>query len=346
MMLFMRRARAGVLAGSVALSLVACGSQSGQEDQSGRDEPDVGVATGAGFPVEVEGALGTVTIPAEPERIVSLSPTATESLFAVGAGDQVAAVDDQSDYPEQAPMTDLSGFQPNLEAIIEYRPDLVVVSDDSPTDVTDGLEAAGVPVLAAPAATSFDEAYDQILGIGAATGHLEEAQGVVEGMRTEIEVLLASVQDGPELTVFHELSPDLYTASSGTFIGQVYAGVGLANIADEAAEQSGNDYPQLSAEYLISSDPDLVMLADAECCDVTPEAAAQRPGWDAISAVRTGAVVLLDEDISSRWGPRIPVFVEAAVEAIGIARGAEGARSDAAGPPVTLFPAVTLSPAA
>ena len=338
MMLFMRRARAGVLAGSVALSLVACGSDPGPE----ASEPETGVATSAGFPVEVEAANGTVTIPAQPARIVSLSPTATESLFAVGAGDQVAAVDDQSDYPEQAPITDLSGYQPNLEAIIAYRPDLVVVSDDSPTDVTDGLEAAGVPVLAAPAAKTFDEAYDQILDIGTATGHLEKAQGVVDGMRTEIEDLIASVPqeaEGAELGVFHELGPDLYTASSDTFIGQVYAELGLSNVADAAAEQSGNDYPQLSAEYLISADPDLVMLADAECCDVTPEAAAARPGWDTISAVRTGAVVLLDEDISSRWGPRIPLFVEAVVEAIGIARGGETVETEAAGPLATQRPA-------
>ena len=337
-MLLTHRVRAGLLAGSLVVSLAACGDDPGP----GTRKPDAGATASTDFPVEVDAALGTVMIPVEPERVVSLSPTATESLFAVGAGDQVAAVDDQSDFPEDAPMTDLSGYQPNLEAIIEYRPDLVVVSDDSPTDVTEGLEAAGVPVLAAPAATTFDEAYDQILDIGTATGHAEEAQDVVDGMRTEIEDLIASVPGGTgdaELSVFHELGPDLYSASSGTFIGQVYAELGLANVADEAAEQSGNDYPQLSAEYVISADPDLVMLADAECCDVTPEAAAQRPGWDAISAVRTGAVVLLDEDISSRWGPRIPLFVEAVVEAIAIARGGEPVETQAAGPVVTQRPA-------
>jgi len=309
------RLRAGALAASALLALSACG-----DPDSAAVASNGGSTAGAEFPVEVEAANGTVLIPAEPVRIVSLSATATESLFAVGAGEQVVAVDEQSDYPEQAPVTDLSGYQPNLEAIIGYRPDLVVVSDDSPSDVSAGLEAAGVPVLAEPSAANFEEAYDQILDIGAATGHVEQAQDVVDGMRADIEEMVASVPDGPELSVFHELGPDLYTASSDTFIGQVYAELGLVNVADAAAEAAGTEYPQLSAEYLISADPDLVVLADGECCAVTPEVAAGRPGWDVISAVRTGAVVLVDEDISSRWGPRIPLFVEAAVEAIRTAR--------------------------
>jgi len=311
-MLCTHRLRAGVLAVSAVLALSSCGS----DPSSGAERPESGSGAGTEFPVEVEAGNGTVTIPAEPVRIVSLSPTATESLFAVGAGDQVAAADDQSDYPEQAPVTDLSGYQPNLEAIIGYRPDLVVVSDDSPTDVSEGLEAAGVPVLAEPSAATFEEAYDQILDIGAATGHVEQAQDVVDGMRADIEELVASVPDGPELSVFHELGPDLFTASSDTFIGQVYAELGLVNVADAAAQAAGTEYPQLSAEYLISADPDLVILADGECCGVTPEVAAARPGWDVISAVRSGAVVVVDEDIASRWGPRIPLFVEAVVEAI------------------------------
>jgi len=315
-MLCTDRLRAGVLAGSAVLALAACGGDPGSGAQGAQGES----SAGAEFPVEVEAANGIVTIPAEPVRIVSLSPTATESLFAVGAGDQVTAVDDQSDYPEQAPVTDLSGYQPNLEAIIGYRPDLVVVSDDSPSDVTEGLAAAGVPVLAAPSATTFEDAYDQMLDIGAATGHVEEAEDVVAGMQAEIEDLIASVPDGPELSVFHELGPDLFTASSDTFIGQVYEELGLVNVADAAAEAAGTEYPQLSAEYLISADPDLVILADGECCGVTPEAASSRPGWEVISAVRSGAVIVVDEDISSRWGPRIPQFVEAAVEAIQAAR--------------------------
>ena len=131
-------------------------------------------ATDASFPADVEAANGTVTIDAEPERIVSLSPTATEMLYAIGAGDQVVAVDDFSNYPEGTPMTDLSGFEPNVEAVTTYEPDLVVLSFDA-NDVVAGLERVDIPVLEYPAATSLDESYDQITQLGAATGHAGEA---------------------------------------------------------------------------------------------------------------------------------------------------------------------------
>jgi cobalamin transport system substrate-binding protein len=252
---------------------------------------------------------------------VSLSPTATETLFAVGAGDQVVAVDDQSDFPAEAPVTELSGFEPNVEAIAEYQPDLVLASGDGPSELTDGLDRLGVPVIVQSAATDLDDAYQQIEAIGAATGQSDEAATLVADMQDRITKVIADLPDGPQLSVFHELGPDLYTASSDTFIGQIYAELGLANVADEAAEQAGTPYPQVSVEYLLSADPDLVILADNQCCGVTIEQAADRPGWDALTAVQNGAVVVIDEDIASRWGPRVPDFVEAVADAIGTARG-------------------------
>ena len=140
-------------------------------------------------------------------------------------------------------------------------------------------------------------------------------------MEDRIAKVTADLPDGPQLSVFHELGPDLYTASSDTFIGQIYADLGLANVADEAAEQAGTPYPQVSVEYLLSADPDLVILADDQCCGVTVEQAAERPGWDALTAVQNGGVVVIDEDIASRWGPRVPDFVEAVADAIGTAQG-------------------------
>ena len=337
------RSRARLAAGAAVAALLlttGCSSdQSTEAEDPAAGAADAGTSASSGsagssgsaaaepaFPATVTAANGEVTIEEMPERIVSLSPTATETLFAIGAGDQVVAVDDQSDYPQEAPRTKLSGFEPNLEAIIGYRPDLVVVSDGSPTDVTKGLEKAEVPVVAGPAATTFAEAYDQIVDLGQATGHTAEARALVQEMRTEITELVAAVPEGVDLSVFHELSPDLYSASSNTFIGQVYTRLGLTNVADEAAKESGTDYPQLSAEYVVSADPDLVLLADGQCCGVTPEKVAERPGWDQLSAVRRDAVVVVDEDIASRWGPRVPDFVEAVVQAI-----PEAADGDAAG---------------
>lgn len=301
--------------------LAACGSEDPAADTVASSPEPTTTPEAADFPVTVEAATGEVVVEAQPTQIVSLSATATETLFAIGAGDHVVAVDDQSDFPAQAPVTELSGFEPNVEAIAEYQPDLVLASGDGPSELTGGLERLGVPVIVQSAATDLDDAYQQIEAIGAATGHGDEAAALVADMQDRIAKEVADLPDGPRLSVFHELGPDLYTASSDTFIGQIYAELGLANVADEAAEQAGTAYPQVSVEYLLSVDPDLVILADNQCCGVTVEQAAERPGWDALTAVQNGAVVVIDEDIASRWGPRVPDFVEAVADAIGTVRG-------------------------
>ncbi|WP_432478855.1 ABC transporter substrate-binding protein [Nocardioides sp. GXQ0305] len=248
-----------------------------------------------------------VTIEAEPVSIVSLSPTATEMLWAVGAGDQVVAVDDQSDFPEDVPTTKLSGYQPNVEAILAKEPDLVIASDDT-GDLVSGLEKARVPTLLMPAAADLDETYSQIERIGAATGHEEEAGQLVEETRIGIEQAVADAPPTDGVSYFHELSPDLYTATSDTFIGEVYGLFGLENVADEA--KGGDDYPQLSSEYVVGAEPDLVFLADSQCCGVAEKDVAKRPGWEQVPAVAEEQVHVLDEDIASRWGPRTLDFVQ------------------------------------
>ena len=270
--------------------------------------PDVG-----GFPVTIETANGSVTIDAQPEHVVSLSPTSTEVLFAVGAGPQVVAVDNQSNYPTDAPMTDLTGFDPNLEAIAGYGADLVILMYD-PGEVQTGLEALGIPVLLHPAAWTLDDAYAQIEQIGAATGHTNEAAQLIASMRTQIAAA-AEATDAGGATYYHELSPDFYTATSATFIGSLYGMLGLENIADDA-DPDGYGYPQLSAEHILSEDPALIFLADTLCCEQTTETVGERPGWDSLSAVQTGSVTELDDDVASRWGPRVVELVEAIASSV------------------------------
>ncbi len=248
-----------------------------------------------------------------PERIVSLSPTATEVLFEIGAGDQVVAVDDQSNFPPEAPTTDLSGFEPNLEAIANMDPDLVVIFDD-PGDVVDGLEALGIPVVFHVPAATLDEAYEQIVELGAATGHDEEAESLVAAMQVEIdEIVEAAGGAGAGLTYYHELDDQFFAATSSTFIGEVYGLLGLENIADAADDGSG--FPQLSQEYIIEANPDLIFLADADFGQDADTVAA-RPGWDAIAAVSEGGVVELDADLASRWGPRVVEFLAVVANAV------------------------------
>jgi len=283
--------------------LAGCGSSS-----SPATAPTSASPTGqASFPVTVRAANGPVTLASRPERVVSLTPTGTEMLFAVGAGKQVLAVDDQSTYPAEAPKSDLSAYKPNLEAIAAKDPDLVVASDDTGGLVA-GLRRLKVPVLLMPAVQSLDGSYAQIEQVGAATGHVAEAAAVVARMREDIADLTGQAARRPGLTYYHELDQNLYSATSRTFIGSVYGLLGLTNIADKAQGAAG-DYPQLSAEYVLSADPDLIFLADTKCCRQSAETVAKRPGWSKVTAVRTGNVVALDDDIASRWGPRIVDFL-------------------------------------
>jgi iron complex transport system substrate-binding protein len=245
---------------------------------------------------------------------VSLSPTATESLFAIGADAQVVAVDDQSDYPKAAPKSQLSGFTPNTEAIAGYHPDLVVVQYDA-NGVVEALQKLHIRVLVQPAAKTLADAYAQIQALGVITGHRADAQKVVAGMKKHIARIVASVPKAGSLSVFHELSPDLYTATSQTFIGRIYSLFGLKNIAD-AADTTASGYPQLSAEYVLSANPSVIVLADGRCCGQTVRTVSSRPGWSNITAVRKQAIVRVDDSIASRWGPRIVNFVGAVAAAL------------------------------
>lgn len=285
----------------------------------GADAQASGVAKAAKpkplFPVTVVAANGRVTIPRRPTRVVSLSPTATENLFAVGAGKQVVAVDEFSNYPARAPRTKLSGFQPNAEAIAGYRPDLVVVHSDG--GIVAQLRALGIRVIHSPAARNLQHAYQAIRVIGAATGHPVAAARVIRRMKTQIggAVAAAKREGSARLSVYHELTTDYYSASSNTFIGQIYRLFGLRNIADTAAD-ANSGYPKLSAEHIIASNPSLIVLADSKCCGQSYATVAARPGWTTIDAVRNRRVVRADDDVASRWGPRIVSFVRAVAAAL------------------------------
>jgi iron complex transport system substrate-binding protein len=240
-------------------------------------------------------------------RIISLSPTVTEDLFAIGAGKQVIAVDNQSNYPKRAPQTSLSGFNPNAEVVANYHPDLVLISYD-PGDFASQLRQLGIKVRFEAAANNLKQAYEQILGIGRLTGHTRGAKAVVHSMRAHLAAIVAGVPTTRRhLRVYHELDPSYYSATSSTFIGSVYKLFGFRDIAD-AAGSAGGGYPQLSGEYIIAKDPQIVVLADTKCCGQSYTTVAGRPGWSNIAAVQHHRVVGANDDVASRWGPRIVQF--------------------------------------
>ena len=256
--------------------------------------------------------------PAAPQAIISLSPTGTELLFALGAGEQVLAVDNFSNYPPDAAALQqgIDAYQPNVEAIAALEPDLVVTEGSNP-DLLTQLDQLDIAHFDGIAPATFDDLYSQIEQLGAAVGRTAEAAELVLAIETGIAAATADLPPlGEPLTYYHELDPTFFSVTSDSFIGAVYDLFGLVNIADAAGTDTA--YPQLSAEYIIDADPDLIFLACANYCGETPATVAARPGWDTIAAVRNGGVIALDDDIASRWSPRIVEFVEqvsAAVQA-------------------------------
>jgi len=239
-----------------------------------------------------------------PSRIVSLSPTATEDLFAIGAGKQVVAVDVDSDYPKSAPHTKLSSYTPNAEAVAAYKPDLVVVSYDG-NHIVEALGKLKIPVLIQPTASTLAQAYAQIDQLGARTGHAAGATKLVGSMKRQIAAIAATTpHPKTPITVYDELEPDLYSVTSKTFIGRIFTLLGLKDIAD-AAGNAGSGYPQLSNEFVVAADPQLIVLSDTICCGQTPATVGARAAWNTIAAVRNHDVLGVSDDIASRWGPRI-----------------------------------------
>ncbi len=302
----------------LAVGLSGCGSSSSGSSTSGSSKPSVSTASTAsgGFPATVTVAGVTVRVAHRPTTIVSLSPTSTEMLYAVDAGEQVKAVDEYSTYPPQAPRTKLSGTQPNVEALIAEHPDLVVI-DANRGGLVKRLAALSVPVLVLPAAATLDDVYSEISALGTVTGHAAQARQENDRLRGQIQRILAASHTKTSASYYYELDPTYYTVTSTTFVGQLFKLLGLHSIADAASGASASGgYPQLSAEFIVKANPDYVFLADSLCCKATAASVAARPGWSVIAAVKEHHVVPLNDDIASRWGPRIVDLLQTVADAV------------------------------
>lgn len=308
-----RRRFVGLLAGT--LLFVACGADP-DTSKPATTEPAVAETTApADTTAAAEGDAASEKKMAA-ERIVSLSATATEMLYALGAEDQIVAVDNFSNYPQAAAdfATKIDAFEPSVEAIAELDPTVVLLTYD-PGDLQAQLEKLGIKVWIGAAAATLDDSYAQITELGDLTAKADEASALVESMKSEIESTITSMElpDAP-VSYYYELDNTFYSLTSNTFIGQLMSRFMLQNIADTA--EAGNDYPQLSAESIVSSNPQMIFLADTKCCEQTAETVAARAGWDVIDAVKNGNVVELDDDIASRWGPRVVDLVKVVAEAV------------------------------
>jgi iron complex transport system substrate-binding protein len=286
-----------------AAASAACGS-------SQPATPPASPAAGSSFPATVSAANGAVHIGSRPTSIISLSPTSTEMLYAIGAGSQVKAVDNDSDYPPQAPKTKLSGFQPNVEAIAAHKPDLVVV-DANTSGLVNRLAAFKIPVLVMPAAAKVSDVYAQFDELGRATGHLTQAERENARLRSQLaQIAAAEPHHSAPLTYYYELDQTYYSVTSDTFVGQLLHLLGMKSIADTAkGAAAAGGYPQLSSEFIIKANPDYIILADTLCCRQSAASVAKRSGWSGLAAVKDGHIIALNDDIASRWGPRITNLV-------------------------------------
>ena len=296
----MKRLRLAAVVAVVVIGLTGCAS---------KPRPAPAAQAAGSFPVTVTAGNGTVAIPGRPARIVSMSATSTEMLYAIGAGPQVVAVDKYSTDPPNAPTTSFTGSETSAEGYMTFRPDLVVLAFDTGHNLVAQLGLLHVATLLLPPATSMDDTYRQFEELGQATGHASAAAREVASIRQQLDSIAGSVGNRARgLTYYQEIDNTLYTATSKTFIGALYARLGMVNISDPADHQ-GSGYPQLSAEYLIKADPDVVFLADTKCCGETPATFGSRPGYSVMRAVRLGHVFPIADPIASEWGPRVVDFL-------------------------------------
>ncbi len=270
-----------------------------------------------GFPMTLHSPAGPIHLKHEASRIVSLSPTATEILFAIGAGSQVIAVDKDSNYPKGLPKRRFDAFNPNVEQLVALHPDLVVVSYN-PDNLEAHLRAAGINVLEQDAPPALRGTLLQITWLGDATGHYARAFKLAVGIRRKIEVDTASVpRHHRSVRVYFELSNSpIYSLTSTTYAGELLKRLGVTNIADPAGSSLNGGYPELTSEYLVKADPQLIFLADTICCHQSLKTLEQRPGFSAISAVKHHWVIALNDDVASRWGPRVATLMNELAAAV------------------------------
>ena len=243
-----------------------------------------------------------------PQRIISLSPSATEDLFAIGAGKQVIAVDSLSNYPKGAPLSKLDAFSPNVEAIAKYKPDLVILQSSATkaSAVKAALEKLKVKVFFEVTPTDVNGAYAEINALGTITGKSAEATALISSMKAAIAKAISIGKRTSPTPIFHEVDSTLYSATSKTFIGHVYSDFNTTNIADAADTADSYGYPQLTNEYILKTNPAVIFVGDGESVNKI----SSRAGWKSVTAVSKKSIIALPDDIPSRWGPRLVDFYQ------------------------------------
>jgi iron complex transport system substrate-binding protein len=271
------------------------------------------IARTTAFPLTIEDDAGRqVVLDRAPSRIVSIAPSNTELLFALGLDDRVVGVDTYSNFPPEATHKPQMGsyLEPDLERIVAAAPDLVLATETHVQTVLPQLETLGLTTVVLEPA-NLDGVFADMTLLGRVTDDADGAEALVCALQTQVAALQAKVAGAPKPRVFFELSPDLYTAGPGSFIDDLITRAGGVNVAAGASEQ----WPQLSAEAVVAADPEVILLVD-HGAGVSPEQVASRPGWQHVSAVVADRIVTIDPDLVTRPGPRLVDGLEAIAAAL------------------------------
>jgi len=298
--------RFATLLGILVLLLASCGGTTPAANTSATPSA---AASPQHYPVTVTDDRGkSISIASAPKRIVSIAPSSTEVVFAIGAGDRVVAVDDFSDFPAAAKaLPKVGGFKASPEKIVSFQPDLVLATTTG--DLPAALESSGLKVIVLEPA-DIEAVYKSVTLLGNVLDRDAASRDLVSSMRSRIAAVGDKAKAAPKVRVLHELDASdpskIFVAGPGNFIDSMIATAGGTNVA--AAAKSA--YPQLSNEEIVRSDPEVIVLSDA-AFGASPDVVSARPGWSAIAAIRTKRVYPIDPDIVSRPGPRLADAVEA-----------------------------------
>lgn len=258
--------------------------------------------------VASDGLGREVTLAAPAQRIVTLAPSLTEFVFAVGAGEQLVGRDDLSDFPAEA--ADVASIGStfgdiNTEAILALEPDLVLAAEINTPEQVQELESLGLTVYYLSNPLTYDELYEQVNLFGQLTGHEEEAAALAESLAARVEAVTSAIATAAEKpTVFYEIDgtdpAKPWTTGPGTFMDTMITLAGGVNIGGVLSDA----FAQISAEEIVAQDPDIIILGDV-VYGVTIESVAERAGWADLTAVKEGSIFAFDDNLASRPGPRL-----------------------------------------
>ncbi|MFP3322496.1 ABC transporter substrate-binding protein [Planococcus sp. SIMBA_160] len=301
----------------LALTLGACQDDSAEAPATEETPEETATETSGETPYTVTDDRGEdIEFEQAPETIVSLIPSNTEIVFALGAGEQLVGVTDFDNYPEAAQdierVSDSVEF--NAEKIIQLDPDVVLAysTGEAPPALSQ-LEDAGIPVFVIQSATSFDEVYGDIEQIASVLAKEEQGAEVIEGIQTQIEDVqerLAAVEEQEEVYVEISPSPEIYTTGKSTFMQEILDHAQVTNVFEDL-----EGWPNISEEEVITRDPETILTTVSYVEDAVGDIEA-RDSWSAVEAIENGEVHFIDSDITSRPGPRIGEAVQLVAETV------------------------------